>query len=238
MDGKEQKIWREILSGMSTYHLIPAETTFLHPATAASFYQLQQRAKKEAGIELAIASGYRSYQRQLSLWNEKAQGKRTIWNADASRVFDVEREFKNDSSKLLFSILRWSAIPGAGRHHWGSDFDVYDLRPFKNTSNKLQLIPSEYAVGGILEELGKWLIQTLPQTSFYRPYASSIDHASGVAPEPWHLSHREVVGEFAQKFTLDFFRHHIEERQEEILLGDEIQKNLERVFTEFIERYF
>ena len=24
------------------------------------------------------------------------------------------------------SILRWSALPGGGKHHWGTDFDVYD----------------------------------------------------------------------------------------------------------------
>ena len=24
------------------------------------------------------------------------------------------------------AILLWSALPGASRHHWGTDFDVFD----------------------------------------------------------------------------------------------------------------
>ena len=39
------------------------------------------------------------------------------------KVLDVSAM---SDDECLFSILRWSALPGASRHHWGTDVDVVD----------------------------------------------------------------------------------------------------------------
>ena len=44
-------------------------------------------------------------------------------------------------------ILRWSALPGGSRHHWGTEIDIFDpdLLP---QGQSLQLEPWEYESGG------------------------------------------------------------------------------------------
>ncbi len=44
------------------------------------------------------------------------------------------------------AILRWSALPGGSRHHWGCDFDVY-ARNLLPPGTQLQLEPWEYLEG-------------------------------------------------------------------------------------------
>src|SRR5690606_23241791 len=72
---------------------------------------------RRAGFDLAIASGFRDYRRQLAIWNDKADGRRPLLDEHGEPL---------DAGALApwplaRAILRWSALPGASRHHWGSD---------------------------------------------------------------------------------------------------------------------
>jgi len=52
--------------------------------------------------------------RQAEIWNAKAAGLRPVLDANEQPIDTgtlSERE-------LVFAILRWSALPGASRHHW------------------------------------------------------------------------------------------------------------------------
>ena len=40
----------------------------------------------------------------------------------------------------MVGILEWSALPGASRHHWGSEFDVFDLAALPE-GYRVQLLP-------------------------------------------------------------------------------------------------
>ncbi len=87
--------------------------------------------------------------------------------------------------ELCEAILHWSALPGASRHHWGTEIDVYD--PLRiPTGQTLQLEPWEYEAGGYLAELNDWLTENMSTFDFYRPF-TAID--AGVAYEPWHISY-------------------------------------------------
>ena len=66
-----------------------------------------------AGFDLAIASGYRNYQRQLAIWNAKACGARVVC-ADDGAALDITALSERE---LALAILRWSALPRASRHH-------------------------------------------------------------------------------------------------------------------------
>ena len=192
---------------------------------------------REHGIEIKATSAYRSFQDQKRIWNLKASGQRTILD-DHEKAIPFEKFNLNDPvsiQQLIFTILRWSALPGLSRHHWGTDLDIIDQQKLnQNPEYKVQLIPSEYAPGGIFEELGHFLDLHLESSDFFRPYRIDL---GGVAPEPWHLSHKETAEAFIDQISIDKFQKFLNEFGEDLLLKDSIQENLEEIFTRFVYNY-
>lgn len=171
--------------GLDGSHLTTVdESVHLAVATANALTRLQARARS-AGFDLTVASAYRSYQRQLLIFNRKAVGLRTVYN-------DIGEALPRDActdDQWLHAILRYSALPGTSRHHWGSDIDIYD-RAAVDADYTLQLVPSEYQTHGPFSALTEWLTDLIVRDDaegFFRPYTSD---RGGVAPEPWHLSYR------------------------------------------------
>ncbi len=165
----------------------------LHRDCWPAVYQLAAAAR-EAGFQLRIASGFRSFGRQLSIWNGKLDGSRGLFD-DGGLALDCRQL---SVAEQVAAVLRFSALPGASRHHWGSDFDVYDAASLPD-GYRLQLAPHEYREGGVMAAFGGWLESQLaaPAESplaklFARPY--SVD-CGGVAVEPWHLSQRALAAE-------------------------------------------
>ena len=133
----------EMLTGRSTDHLAPLSGNHrMQPAAVAAFLAMQQAAHA-AGFNLQPASTFRDFERQQAIWNGKFCGERPVLDKD-SRPIDIT---PLSDAERCEAILRWSALPGASRHHWGSDLDVYDptLLP---EGQKLQLEPWEYEQGG------------------------------------------------------------------------------------------
>lgn len=159
-----------LLTGKSIDHLISFnQTSFLvHKEMHDSLSRLFEAGLRD-GFELALSSSYRSYETQKTIWNDKVMGKRAVLDSNSNPV-DIA-SLKND--ELLFMILRWSAIPGGSRHHWGADIDVYDNKR-KPTDYKLQLIPSEYEKGGIFYETSLWLAENMEQFGFFRAAIKKI----------------------------------------------------------------
>jgi LAS superfamily LD-carboxypeptidase LdcB len=106
------------------------------------------------------------------------------------------------AAERVAAILAWSAAPGASRHHWGTDLDVYD-RAALPRAYRLQLVPAEYAADGPFARLTTWLDENMLRFGFYRPYR--IDRG-GVQPEPWHLSHAPTACEASRRFRLATLR--------------------------------
>jgi len=80
-------------------------------------------------------------------------------------------------------------LPGLSRHHWGTDFDVWDAAAVPEDYS-LGLVTAEYLSGGPFHHLNTWLSEREARNQsedFFRPYATD---RGGVAPEPWHISHR------------------------------------------------
>src|ERR1043166_4934719 len=147
---------RATLVGQSDTHLCsPADAdrlgARLHRDAVDAFLALRAAAGA-AGFALAILSGFRSFEQQLSIWNRKATGRLAVLDSDA-RPLDIARL---SEAELVFSILRWSALPGASRHHWGTDLDVYD-RAATPEGYQVELIPAEVAAGGMFGRLHAWL---------------------------------------------------------------------------------
>ena len=71
---------------------------------------------EQAGQTLAVASAYRGFDRQLSIWNAKARGEKPVLDL-AGQAIDLD--CLSDWDRVQ-AILTWSALPGASRHHWPS----------------------------------------------------------------------------------------------------------------------
>ncbi len=190
-------ITAEILTGQSEAHLqalTDAAWPKLHGEVVEPFRALQQAASN-AGFELQIASGFRAFDRQMIIWNEKALGLRAVMD-DNGQPLEIEQLSDRDK---VFAILRWSALPGASRHHWGTDLDVWDCAAV-DTGYQLQLVPAEYERGGPFHDLSQWLAENGSRYGFIRPY---LHDCGGVAPEPWHLSYLPLAQQFEQALTVD-----------------------------------
>lgn len=141
-----------------------------------------------AGFDLAVASGYRNYHRQLQIWNAKAGGERPVYDSEGNALSVAEL----DELDLALAILRWSALPGASRHHWGTDIDIYD-RAAVPADYQVQLDQAEAADSGPFGPLHRWLDERIASDSafgFFRPYQND---RGGIAAERWHLSYAPLA---------------------------------------------
>lgn len=166
---------------LSPYHQL--ETRFkLESQTALAFQAMADSAAKD-GIKLAICSAYRPFDRQLAIWNAKASGKRVVLDINEQPV-DIT---PLSESELVDLILLWSALPGASRHHWGTDIDVFDAEKIEVKS--LRLVEAEYRDGGPCAQLHQWLVANAKDFGFYFPFQRG---QSAVSAEPWHISYFPV----------------------------------------------
>ena len=186
--------------GLTSEHLAEMGGVLMHEKAAEAFRFLQTRAG-QAGFQLAVASGYRSYERQLAIFNSKWGGERPVLDEN-DRVL-VRQD--HSAEEWLHRILRFSALPGTSRHHWGTDIDIFDPTRM-SPDESLQLIPSEYHIGGIFEDVTRWLDELIASSDcegFFRPYDRD---RGGVSEEPWHLSYEPVASTLRPFLTADSLR--------------------------------
>ncbi len=176
------------LTGRDESHLLTlADGNRLLPAAAEAFARLQVDALV-AGFELAIASSFRSFERQLAIFNGKARAERPVHD-DAGEPVAIAAL---PAPARLRAILRYSALPGTSRHHWGTDLDVYDAAAVP-ADYRLQLSPQEVWPPGPFAALHDWLDERMARDEshgFFRPYG---EDRGGVAPERWHLSYAPIA---------------------------------------------
>ncbi|MGF1753871.1 M15 family metallopeptidase [Vibrio makurazakiensis] len=216
----------EQLTGQVDSHLITSligdKHFLIHPDVEKDLHRLVTAAQ-EAGFKLEIASGYRNFERQSAIWNGKFSGKRVILDSNSQ---EIDPASLSDEQKL-YAILRWSALPGASRHHWGCEFDVF-ARNLLPQGSQLQLEPWEY-FSGHQQEFYLWLKANLNSYGFFFPYSSDL---GGVAIEPWHISHRETSSQCLSQLSKTVLESQL--AQQPILGQGVIIKNMERIYTRFI----
>lgn len=181
------------LTGKSRRHLQPLDNHHaLQPQACTAFIALQQAAKQQ-GFNLQAASSFRDFSRQQAIWNAKFSGQRRVHD-DQGQTVNV---LTLDELARCHAILRWSALPGASRHHWGTEIDIYDPDRLP-IGQHLQLEPWEYQDGGYFSDLTLWLHDVLPQFDFALPFTRD---QGGIAIEPWHISYLPLAEKLAQQLT-------------------------------------
>ncbi len=183
--------------------------------TAATAFKNMQRAAAQAGLKLQIASGFRSFAHQQLIWERKYQ------HPSRQEMTATER---------MSDILRWSALPGTSRHHWGTDFDAYDSSAIERS--QLTLEPWEFEQGGPCHELYLWLEKYASHFGFYRPY----DHdRGGVAPEPWHWSYAPLSTTYVAEFNTEHLRTILVQAQLSGLVS--LAPHLDSFLHEYVQNY-
>ena len=191
---------KEIL-GLTTTHLTEISPDIaIHKDMLTAYQALVKEAKKN-NIDLEVASGFRSFERQLLIWNNKVIGIKPIKKISGD-IVDIKTL---SQSEIMHAILLYSALPGASRHHWGSDIDVFasNLLP---TNTQLQLESWEYEKNGYFEKLFNWLMESAHKFDFYFPYDK---YRNGVAAEPWHISYEPVASKYQNNLSSEQLAQHL-----------------------------
>lgn len=173
-------------------------------------YEKMRKAALPEGINIQVVSGYRSYERQKTIYEAKY------------RRFTTKGMTPEEA---ITEILKYSTLPGTSRHHWGTEMDIIDANQPQPTS---VLEEEHYHKNGIYSNLKAWLNQYATSFGFYEVYT---DHPNrkGFQYEPWHFSYKSISVPMLSEFmSLDL--HAILE--EDKLLGNHLLKG------DFLNSYY
>ncbi len=169
-----------------------------------AFFDMRNEARK-SGFEIFPVSAFRDFDSQLRIWNLKFAGKRPLFDREG-----IRRDYHQlNESERIRCILNWSALPGASRHHWGTEIDVADQTAVKG-GYRVQLLPEEVNEDGLFYALHCWLDENMKRFGFYRPYLGKGD---GMYSEPWHISFGRIADPALNELTLELLDQLIEKSQ-------------------------
>ena len=182
------------LTGRARTHIVDVAQPpcALHAHAVVPFLQLRKSAAA-AGFDLVHVSSFRDFARQLTIWNRKWSGDVPLLDAQGDPVDPA----RLPAGERMDAILQWSALPGASRHHWGTDVDLIDGRALA-PGHRVQLITAEYAFPGPFAPLAQWLETNAARFGFFRPFRGVL---SGVQAEPWHFSFAPVAESARRRLT-------------------------------------
>lgn len=155
---------------------------FLHFKAYRAFNEMRNCALEE-GIDLKIVSGYRSFNRQLSIWNAK---------------FERFSKYSVSEIEVINKVAKYSAIPGTSRHHWGTEIDIIDNNPKKARVGILNSV--NYAENGAFYDMHLWLKENAHQFGYHLVYTDDKSR-TGFKYEPWHYSYRPVSKRLLDKIS-------------------------------------
>jgi LAS superfamily LD-carboxypeptidase LdcB len=213
------------LTGRARSHVVQRDDlgAAVHRQALDSYLALKAAAARD-GLELRIVSGFRDFDAQLRIWNMKYRGERPLYDAAGN----VRAHGDLDPSQLIEGILCWSALPGASRHHWGTDIDVIDAAAIPE-DYRVRLLPEEFASAGVFHRLGVWLDENIARFGFFRPYG---EYRGGVYPEPWHLSHAAIAAAALELLTPDLIAETV--RESDVLGREQLLADLPEIYRKYV----
>ena len=147
-------------------------------------------AAKRDGVVLRVVSATRNFDAQRAIWDAKWNGTTKVEGRDLSTERDLVKRTR--------TILTFSAMPGASRHHWGTDVD-------------LNALTDAYFARGEGAKVYAWLTTHAPTYGFCQPYTAKGEaRPLGHEEEKWHWSYRPVsaplLAAYARRVTADSLR--------------------------------
>jgi LAS superfamily LD-carboxypeptidase LdcB len=153
---------------------------YLRKEAALAWKHMHQKANDD-GVELTIVSSTRNFERQKQIWENKWLGR------SLTQHVNLAQSGMNDFEKAQ-TILKYSAMPGTSRHHWGTDIDI----------NSVEEDFFETEEG---EKLYLWLINNAHTFGFFQPYTmKGKNRPTGYEEEPWHWSYAPLSDIFLKDY--------------------------------------
>ena len=168
-----------------------------------AFLKMAEVAQKD-GVELNVTSATRNFDYQKEIWNNKWTGISFVDGKDLSKSIQ-------DGFERFEKILEYSAVPGASRHHWGTDIDINSVIP-------------KFFETGEGKKVYEWLKINAPLFGFCQTYnEKNEERLTGYNEEKWHWSYLPISRELTQKY-----KKLIKDEDIKGFLGDEFvaQENL------------
>lgn len=157
------------------------DNIYLQKECYNAFLKMYAAAQKDS-INLVIVSGFRSFEYQKGIWEAKWSGQRLVEGKNLAKLNIPELE----KAKM---ILRYSAMPGTSRHHWGTDID-------------LNSVDSKYFASGKGKKILLWLEKNAANFGFYRPYTTkNATRPNGHESEEWHWSYVPLSKKMLEEYN-------------------------------------
>ena len=181
-----------------------------------------------SGFALRIESAYRPFERQLSIWNRKASGELKLLSAEG-----LPMERPTDEEELMYAILTWSALPGASRHHLGTDLDVVDGNACP-AGYEVELTPAE--CDGMFRPFHEKLTELMGAGESFGFQRVFVPGRGRIQPEMWHVAHLPTSRRYLESFSLKGLRALYEKT--DIACKSALLDNLESLAHDYIYPYF
>ena len=191
------------------------------------FNKLKESFARE-GFALRIESAYRPFERQLSIWNRKASGELKLLSAEG-----LPMERPADEEQLMYAILTWSALPGASRHHLGTDLDVVDAKACP-VGYEVELTPAE--CDGMFRPFHEKLTELIGAGESFGFERVFVSGRGKIQPEKWHIAHLPTSRKYLEEFSLKDLRSIYEKT--DIACKSALLDNLDKLAKEYIYPYF
>jgi LAS superfamily LD-carboxypeptidase LdcB len=191
-----------------------------------------ERLKKsalQAGFSLKVESAFRSFEKQLSIWNRKAFGELPLLDKNG----EVIQKLPENETEMMYCILFWSALPGCSRHHFGTDIDVSDASAVSE-NYEVQLTPQE--CNGVFAPFHEWLSECIASGKSFGFNRIFEPGRGKIQPEKWHLSHLPTARKIQDSFSIDTLKAIYEKT--DIACKNAIIENLEKLLDEYVYPYF
>lgn len=214
--------------GLGTPELVEFQKSyFVHKDIVADLTRLCASAR-DCGFELRLESAYRPFERQLSIWNRKASGELPLLDAAGNPM-----ERPQDEEELMYAILTWSALPGASRHHLGTDLDVVDANACPE-GYEVQLTPDECT--GMFGKFHEFLDVHFATDGAFGFNRVFVPGRGKIKPELWHIAHLPTSRRLLESFSLEALRDIY--REIDIACKRVILARLDKLAEDFIYPYF
>jgi zinc D-Ala-D-Ala carboxypeptidase len=138
---------------------------YLHKDVFDAYMAMHKAALKE-DINLDLISATRTYAHQKKVWQSR-------WC------------FKKDPVDVAKEILKYIAMPGSSRHHWGTEIDVMSINHsfYRTPKGKKSF---------------EWMMNNANDFGFYLVYTKDRD--IGFDYEPWHWTYLNVARKYQYNY--------------------------------------
>ena len=149
----------------------------LHREAYGAFRRMYSEASRD-GVSLTIISGLRTFDYQRYIWEKK-------W-----KQLEAHKDQNGGRVSIAHTILKYSAMPAASRHHWGTEVDLNSL---ENSWFATRAGARVYA----------WLKENAARFGYCQVYSApdlTTPPRSGYSEERWHWSYIPVSSSLLKNY--------------------------------------